>query len=97
MSTFWALWFKCFFFPAIVFWVEARNPKMKQNKKSYIELYNTTVKPSAAAEADALTSDVCSDIEKSQETSIDTRKMGCVGWRSLSNACQVAWIETRKS
>lgn len=37
---------------------------MKWNKKSYIELYNTTVKPSAAAEAAAFTGDVCSDIEK---------------------------------
>lgn len=77
------------FFPAIVFWDKARNLKMKWNKKSYIDLYKTTVNPSAAAEAAAFTGDVCSDIE--------TSKMGCVGWRSLSNACQEAWIETRKS
>lgn len=58
------LHFELSFFPTIVFWDKARNLKMKWNKKSYIDLYKTTVNPSAAAEAAAFTGDVCSDIEK---------------------------------
>ncbi len=61
-------------FPALAFWDEARNPKVKWDKISYVQLHLPTDTPSPAAQAAELTGDVCAMIERKDLSYASTLK-----------------------